>query len=529
MRSAMGFICLLLLTGCSAKSEEPSRTDAGTDAVPAAETVADIVVETSDDALRPAAPRLGPPSPDRVATPSVEGPITTGKGHVVLMPPSFDLGTVGYVEEEFFLSGKATSYSSDKELTEDGFWEAAPDSSAPYTTRIVVRRPTAAAGFDGTVVVEWFNVSSGMDAAPDWTFMHNQIVRAGSVWVGVSAQEVGIEGSGNSMGAMFALKNADPVRYGPLDHPGDDFSYDIFSQAGAAVWFSAGAVLGGLEPELVIAVGESQSAFRLTTYVNGIAPLVDVYGGYLVHSRGAKGAPLVTDVPAPDPTLSRTDLEVPVLVLSSETDLVGDMLGYGRARQPDGPWFAGWEVAGTAHVDAYGLGIGDEDDGSGVADKALFDAMLAPPSSVYFGVVECDSPINTGPHTYVARAALAALVRWAREGVPPPGMPRLELDDSGDELVRDGAGNAVAGIRTPQVDAPVARLSGLGQEGVSFCQLFGTTAPFTGDQLAQLYPDHSAFVHQWNLSLDAALSAGAILADDAANLRTAAEMSSVSR
>jgi len=447
----------------------------------------------------------------------------------VLMPPIFDLAAAGYVEEEFFLSGDATSYTSDQPLTEDGCWEASPHESMPYTTRMVVRRPVAAAAFDGTVVVEWFNVSGGLDAAPDWTFMHNRIIRAGSAWVGVSAQESGIEGGGNPRGAMMALKNVDSVRYGPLDHPGDDFSYDIFSQAGAAVWFAAAAVLGGLEPELVVAVGESQSAFRLTTYVNGVAPLVDVYDGYLVHSRGAVGAPLGPGINAPDPTRLRTDLEVPVLVLSTETDLVEGLLGYARARQPDGPWFAGWEVAGTAHVDAYGLGIGDEDDGSGAADQALFEAMLAPPSSVYFGVFTCDSPINTGPQTYVARAALAALVRWSREGTPPPGMPPLELADSGEDFVRDGAGNAVGGMRTPQVDAPVATLSGLGQAGGGFCALFGTTTPFSGGELAQRYPDHEAFVHAWNLSLDAALEAGAVLADDAPILRAVAEASAISR
>ena len=37
---------------------------------------------------------------------------------------------------------------------------------------------------------------------------------------------------GNPLGAALALKNADPQRYSVLDHPGDEFSYDIFSQAG---------------------------------------------------------------------------------------------------------------------------------------------------------------------------------------------------------------------------------------------------------------------------------------------------------
>ena len=127
----------------------------------------------------------------------------------------------------------------------------------------------------------------------------------------------------------------------------------------------------------------------------------------------------------------RTDLDVPVLVVSAETDLVGEHLGYARARQPDSPTFRSWEVAGTAHGDAYQLGIGDADDGSGAADAALFAALSDPPSSVYFGVITCASPINAGPQTYVLRAALHALDRWVRTGEPPPSMPRLELDDDG--------------------------------------------------------------------------------------------------
>ncbi len=480
---------------------------------------------------KPVAPLAGPPEPAKVATPAVEGPITTGSGQAVLGPPKFDLSTVGYTQEEFFISGDATSYTSAQPLTENGEWSVTPAASAPYTSRIVVRRPANEADFDGTVVVEWLNVSGGLDADPDWTYTHTEIIRSGSAWVGVSAQRVGIYGGGSSLGSSLALKNADPVRYEPLVHPGDDYSYDIFSQAGAAVWFDALKVLGGFEPTTVLAAGESQSAFRLTTYVNAVAPLADVYDGYLVHSRAAKGAPLATEpatpVPAPDPTLSRTDLKVPVLVFSSETDLVGDRLGYVRARQPDTAFFAGWEVPGTAHADAYSLGIGDKDDGSGVADAELFAAMSTPPASVYFGIINCSSPINAGPHTEVVRSALAALRTWAITGQAPAAMPQLDLDTAQTNYVRNEFGIAEGGIRTPQVDVPIATLSGLGQEGQSFCGLFGTTVPFTAEQLAAQYPDHQSFVTAWNTSLDAAVKAGAILQDDADQLRTVAANSAI--
>jgi hypothetical protein len=486
----------------------------------------------------PGAP--SPPSADAVATPAVEGPITGGAGSIVLGPGGIDLATVGYVEEEFFLSGTATAYTSDEPLGTDGAWDATEDGTAPYTTRIVVRRPTDPGAFDGTVYVEWLNVTGGLDADPDWTLVAPELIRSGSTWIGVSAQKGGIEGGSGPVGDSFTLKKADPERYGALEHPGDDYSYDVFSQAGAAVWFAPERVLAGAAPQVLLAVGHSQSAFRLTTYVNALTPPAraagggggdGVFDGFLLHSPGARGAPLATEprpvVEAPDPTLVRTDLDVPVLVFSTETDLVGDGLGYGRARQPDTEHIRGWEVAGTAHYDAYGLGIGDTDDGSGAADAALFAAMTDPPSSVYGGVITCEAPINTGPQTYVLRSAVAALADWAGTGTPPAEQPRLDLDATGTDLVRDEIGNAVGGIRTPQVEAPVAALSGLGQEGESFCFLFGTTRPLGGVDLASRYGDQAAFRQRWDAAVTQAVDAGVLVPADADHLRRVAAESQV--
>ena len=232
------------------------------------------------------------------------------------------------------------------------------------------RRPADATKFNGTVAVEWLNVTAGFDNAPDWSYTHTELIRSGWVWVGVSAQTVGINGGGNALGAALALKTADPVRYADLVHPGDSYSYDMFSQAGAVVRTQADVVLAGLQPANIIAFGESQSAFRLTTYINAVAPLVNVYDGYLVHSRGAAGAPLSQEplpaVSPPDPTMIREDVSAPVLMFLAETDVVGERLGFARARQDDTDFIRTWEVPGTAHADVYNLGLGDTDDGSGL-------------------------------------------------------------------------------------------------------------------------------------------------------------------
>lgn len=468
--------------------------------------------------------------PASVGATTVEGPITGGNGRAVVNPPSVDLDALGYTEEEFFVSGTASSYTSAEPLASDGEWTVEPADTADYTTRLLVRRPADPADFNGTVFVEWLNVSGGLDASPEWSLGGVGIARAGAAWVGVSAQQQGIEGEGG-LAAGLRLKNADPERYGPLSHPGDSFSFDLYAQAGAAVRTHADPVLGGLEPERVIAMGESQSAFRLTTYVNALVPTVHAYDAFLIHSRSDGGAALSqapqADVPAPVPALIRTDLDVPVLVFSTETDLAGDGLGYVAARQDDTDRLRSWEVAGTAHYDAYGLETSTRDDGTGAGDVAAFELMLDPPREVAAGLFTCDSPVNAGPQQYVFRAALAAIDAWTATGEPPPEQPRLDTTADGTAFEVDATGNATGGIRTPHVDVPVAVLSGLGQGGTSFCSLFGTTRPLTGAELSERHPDHDAFVEAWDAAVDDAVAAGAMLEADAENVKAAAAASPV--
>ena len=89
----------------------------------------------------------------------------------------------------------------------------------------------------------------------------------GYAWVGVSAQSVGVNGFPGPQAA--GLKQWDPERYGSLDHPGDTYSYDIFSPAGRVVGpdraKSANDPMGGLVVKRLVAAGASQSAGRLRT------------------------------------------------------------------------------------------------------------------------------------------------------------------------------------------------------------------------------------------------------------------------
>lgn len=468
------------------------------------------------------------PKTPSVPTPTVEGPITSGNGKIVVQSSNFDLAKVGYEQSEYFISGTARSYSSATPLSDDGKWTVSESGTAPYKTRIVVYRPIDPERFDGTVSVEWLNVSGGLDAGANWTMTHLEQIREGMVWVGVTAQKIGIVGGANKLVASQALQNADPVRYGSLSHPGDQFAYDIYSQAAQAVRKEPAAVLGSLTPKRLIAVGESQSSFYLTSYANALARETKLFDGFLIHSRD--GGAALFDGSSANAHLDgsvrvRSDLNVPVLVLITESDLL--QLKYVKARQPDSKYFRDWEIAGASHFDTYSLSFGPKDDGTIGADAAFFDTMITTVSSPYPGIVDCAKPINAGGQTYVARAAVAAMNRWVTTGQVPPRAPRLHVDATSQAFVLDANGNARGGIRTPHVDAPIATLSGLGQSGTNFCFLFGTTKPFDAATLAAKYPTHAAFVKAWNAATEKAVKAGFVLPADAKDLEAAAAQSTV--
>src|SRR6478609_2867917 len=132
---------------------------------------------------------------DSVAKADVSGPVTGGTYDVpYLGMPEAWFDEYGYTEEEYFLTGEASAYSADGTLSTDGKWKvAATDETAPYTTRVVVRRPKDAADFNGTLVVEWLNVSAGRDSDPDFGFLADVLLSDGYAYASVSAQKMGVE------------------------------------------------------------------------------------------------------------------------------------------------------------------------------------------------------------------------------------------------------------------------------------------------------------------------------------------------
>jgi hypothetical protein len=389
--------------------------------------------------------------------------------------PPVDLAAAGWVEREWVARGTATSPSG---------------ASAPYAVRVLVRAP---AGGARTLAAEWLNVSSGAEAAPDWTYLAAELLRGGTAWAGISAQYVGVMGgqASVSVGDLGSpgLRGADPGRYGELSHPGDAWCHDVYAQVARAVAEELGA-------DLVLAVGESQSACMLARYLTSHHGARDggLFSGYLVHSRAGSLPPLEPDgaqhtmaaVLAEPPAVLPEDL-VPTLVVQTETDVLGRMRSF-PARQPDGRLLRTWEVAGTAH-----------------ADKFQIDA--------FEDLLGCPTPVNRGQQVFVLRAALRHLVVWARGGAAPPSAPPLEV--RGGAYAPDEVGNTRGGVRTPVVDAPVERLSGSAPDGATLiCQLFGSTTPLDPAVLRSRWSSRAAYLAAYEAATDAMTAAGFAVPED---------------
>ena len=414
-----------------------------------------------------------------------------------------------WVEEERVAAGTATSYQP-VELPADGRYTLSEGPTADYRTRILVRRPKEQRSFNGTVVVEWLNVSGGVDGNPGFSLMGDELIRGGYAWVGVSAQFIGVEGGPVAVSvpasegiAGKGLRNFDPPRYATLHHPGDAFSYDTYTQVARAL--RQGDGLGDLRPDRVLAIGQSQSAAMLVTYANGVQPQAQQFDGFLIHSRGAPAAPLGATNAGVDviaaffgaPTTVRDDLEVPVLVLQTETDVL--QLGSVTARQGDTDHLRLWEIAGAAH-----------------ADRTLMGATA--------DTIDCGGPVNDGPQRFIARAALRALDRWARTGEAPPHADRLSVEGDPPEARRDNDGIILGGIRTPVVDAPVVALSGQPRPASSaICFLSGATDPISPERLTARYGSRTAYVDAFTRATDAAITAGFVLPQDRDQLLAAAQ------
>jgi len=443
-----------------------------------------------------------------------------------------DLSKVGYVEEEYFISGLANVYE----------WVApAPATievpNAPYATRMLVRRPIQKERLSGNVIVEILNATNLVDLEIGWALSKQYIVRNGDVWIGFTSKPV----------AAAALQKFNPTRYAPLNWanplplsssqnctelvsiiPGDSsrttengLIWDIFSQI--AAWTRSnddfkpnGCVLN------VYGYGYSQSGFDLQTYVDAVFPLAKqengkpIFDGFLIATGFNTPAPINQCSPAPSGSGAGQikNAGVPIIRMASDSETLLASVQAGRRADSNQPQdrFREYEVAGAAHASQNEL-----DYGPAYADILAAGAPM-PPLTAGFGP---RSPLNIG---IFQSAAFANLDLWVRNNVPPPSGALINFQDGAPVL--DTFGNPTGGVRSTWLNVPTAQwFSSSPGPGLNF--LLGYVHPFDGPHLRPLYPSHHEYVVDVINSVRGLVNQGYILREDGDEIINQAQHSDV--
>lgn len=438
-----------------------------------------------------------------------------------------DLASSGYVEEEFLASGSADVYS----------WPAdapavvrTPD--APYTTRVLVRRPADGEHFSGSIVVEMLNPSNLFDLNIGWALAREEIIDSGDAWVGITAKPVAIE----------ALKTFDPQRYAalsfanplPLDDPANcaevaadsdratenGLVWDAYTQVGN--WLRSGDAANPLtyggpatRVEHAYGFGYSQTGGYLVNYAKAVHPLVvaeqgaPVYDGYLVGVAGGAFAgayPMNQCEPAPppeDPRRRISGIGVPVVQMMSQSDYLRGI----TARRPDSDTapdqFRYYEMAGAGHATPEELAH------SASSADIVRAGRAVPPAA-------CDQgPRSRFPSSIFFNNALDDLDRWVREGIAPPRADPIVVRDGAPVL--DEVGNVLGGLRSPYLDVPTSTWFGTAT-GASFCFIAGYEVPLEPAVLRELYDGREDYVRRVTQDVVALEEAGFLTAYDADQL-----------
>jgi len=260
----------------------------------------------------------------------------------------------------------------------------------------------------------------------------------------------------------------------------------------------------------VIAIGASQSAGRLSTYINAIHPLPPSLGGrtfngYMLQIYFGSGTPIeASDRPPPidrnaprqtarPKNLIRDDLDVPAMIINTELEAIACF----DVRQPDTEKFVTWESAALTHVSYQAQVIRNK--------KYDRDFGITPPAAS-----EEVNRIYIQPYY---DAALNNMNRWVNTGIPAPSQPLINFNSEG-EVIRDEHGIAEGGIRLPQAAVPVAVNSSIPVTQDFSGRLRGSNKPFDSAKLKSMYGDENSYLKQFKGASNNAVEAGVMLTRD---------------
>jgi hypothetical protein len=463
-----------------------------------------------------------------------------------------NLSGVGYVEEEYLVGGFANVYDFDAEGK-----IVVKTANAQYGTRILVRRPVSSKKFSGTVVVELLNPTAMYDLDFQWQFSRDYFIEHGDAWVGITSKPV----------AAKALKTFDPKRYAAVSWanplPSDQtcpnpvsllpdstpatengLIWDIASQVG--VLLKSGVAqnpLKGFPVKRLFLTGYSQTGGYVVTYANFIRPLPGaltgnnkpIYDGYLIGDGdgilvplGQCSAPLKPGdkrfviKPRSEPVISVVSQ---VLWTGAGADRIDSDSRKDRYRR--------YEIAGASHINQRALSLWPKPE-----DVVKAGITAPPPSCKEFGTYG----ITDFPLEYFMSAAFANLDAWVKSNIAPPVAVRLKVNPAHGSLEPtwpptppplelDKHGNAIGGVRSPNLDVPIATYYAFSAPADAasglFCSLVGYKVPFKKDVISELYPTHDSYVKKVRSQVDALVKARLLTKSDGQKIKNASAKAAV--
>jgi hypothetical protein len=412
-----------------------------------------------------------------------------------------DLSKVGYVEEEYIISGGANVYDWAPEGT-----LTVKTPNAPYADRILVRRPADPARFSGTVVVELMNPARRFDWAMMWSYSHDYFIEHGDAWVGITMP-----------GSVAGLQKFNPTRYAGLSfaNPTPDapcagakggpapaeegLRWDMMSQVAAAL---KSGRMTGLRAERVFMTTQIGD---VTTYINAVhshAKLENgkpAYDGYMIKNLPVAGRiSQCSAAPAKgEARQTLTGVNVPVISVMAQGEVPGSIASVRPDSDDPSGRFRLYEIAGAAHIEKYAYDAGFPV----FADQiAAVGAAQGSPAWPFNAACTPEIPLSDHPLLkYSYDAAFSNLDQWVRKGTAPPHADRIQMKDA--TLVLDQYGNGVGGVRSPYVDVPVATYT-TSSPGPGTCGELGQVVRFDAAKIQSLHGDAKSYASKVSQSVD---------------------------
>ena len=392
-----------------------------------------------------------------------------------------DISEYGYIEKEFLIYGNANVYNL---YPNDVPYAVSYDN--PYCTRLLVRYPDPAVKeFSGNVVFDILNASSAVDIDDFWRRGWDYIMESGDAYVGITSQS----------GAADALKKFDAERYADINWMAggvaeDGLFFDMLTQMGNLIKSHSELIFPeSFDVRNLILTGQSWSGDYINTYLSVFydyftadGPLFDAYLALVNPAETF----IATGVAGPVRSFITPD-EPYISIMSQGEHYFGSYgswyLDFEYTRMPDTETTRFYEVAGAGHSDPTSPIIPN----SSEIEKA--NGAGRPPKE--YNVPEQPSDLQLDE---VIRGAIDNIKIWLDEGIPAPSADthwleyRTVVDSfvgAMPECVLDENGNALGGIRMPQMEAPIAMYKPFRNDSST---TDGSMIMFSSEKLSEMYP-----------------------------------------